>query len=80
MRISNNSLIFDSTNLAGVAIEYELSDLRERCTCLSGKEIKEEVGDIPDNQAKYFSTEVSGSDGNPALKWEYNKIHSCNSL
>ncbi len=80
MRILNNALIFDSTNLTGVAIEYELSDLRERCTYLSRKEIKEEVGDILSNQAKYFNTEVSGSDGNLALKWEYNKIHSCNSL
>jgi len=60
LRIPDNPLFFDSTNLAGVAIECELSDLRKRCTYLSGKEIKEEVGDILSNQAKYFNTEVSG--------------------
>jgi len=60
-------------NMACVAIEYELSDLQERCTSLTREEIDEEVEDILGNLAQYFNIEVGGSDGNLALKWEYNK-------
>ncbi len=60
-------------NMACVAIEYELSELQERCTSLTREEIDEEIEYILGKQEKYFKTTVSGSDGKLTLKWEYNR-------
>ena len=59
-------------NMACVAIEYELSELQERCACLTRQELDEELADILGNQDKFFKVEASGSDGKLEMKWEYN--------